>query len=98
MTEQELQAIEARANAATPGPWYYAYEGSSDWSVFQDGTDTRPVASLHRWHKAECPEAVFIAHARQDIPALVAEVRRLRALAGPGNADAAMADGASRIA
>lgn len=45
MTESELDAIEARANAATPGPWY-------DFSI---------------------------ANSRADIPALIAEVRRLKA-------------------
>lgn len=81
MTEEELAAIEARAKAATPGPWVVG-ETWRDHVVdgrFQDGY--WPVASQpgmdHEgaWLKGN---AAFVAHAREDVPALVAEVRRLR--------------------
>ena len=79
MTKEQLAAIEARANAATEGPWYFVYAGSSDWSVLKKTDDDEfCVADLHRHRKVACPDAEFIAHARTDVPALVAEVRRLR--------------------
>jgi hypothetical protein len=50
----DLDAIEARANAAMAGPWHW---------------DAHRVPTI----------AEFIAAAREDVPALVAEVRSLRA-------------------
>lgn len=82
MTDLDLDAIEARANAATAGPWR-VWSGSrvehksaveTAWSHDADGGDTELVADC-------CPtaDAAFIAHSRTDIPALVTEIRRLRA-------------------
>lgn len=81
MPDIDLDAIEARANAATAGPWC-----TDDWEIFQ-GTEYEPGISL--WIGETCrgtsdleqdrADATFVAHARTDVPALVAEVRRLRA-------------------
>ncbi|QLJ01493.1 hypothetical protein HZZ00_10975 [Streptomyces sp. NEAU-sy36] len=76
MTDQlDLDAIQARANAATPGPWF----PHEDWPgrVFAESEFNAHVARV----TGSNPEAneQFIAHAREDVPALVAEVRRLRA-------------------
>lgn len=91
MNEQELAAIEARANAATPGPW--------NWDVYQndnfDGKNPLELWAPHALSMSATQDASisigvttqqevddadveFIAHARQDVPALIAEVRRLR--------------------
>jgi hypothetical protein len=136
MTTEELDAIEAREKAATPGPWetrvFYASAGVNDGSrtgwnptniangqccfcANPSGTLVREYRDEHgtmhthrfsgsdeqdRWHYvyampdgtsiagnydyedggiASKPEdADFIAHARTDIPALVAEVRKLQ--------------------
>ena len=75
MTDEQLTAIEQRANAATPGPWvgypsmvYLA--PSHALSVFmREGAN--PMQVEH--------DTAFIAAARSDVPALIAEVRRLRA-------------------
>lgn len=70
LTNEDLDAIEARANAATEGPWAAdRLEGNLD-SLYSR------VAEVGMWLEAD---AEFIAHARADVPALVAEVRRLRA-------------------
>ena len=77
MTEEELTAIEARATAATREPWivgdmYVPSACLSAVSVYGMGMEV-----------AECQsdaDGAFIAAARADVPALVAEVRRLRAL------------------
>lgn len=80
MTDTELTAIERRAQAATPGPWMWTYDGSSDWSVGPEpDTQGQAVANCHRYRAPFNHDAVFIAHAREDVPALVAEVRKLRA-------------------
>lgn len=70
MTESELQAIEARAEAATEGPWH------SEDGLVDMGMD-KPTIDLIREDNCRA-NADFIAAARTDIPALVAEVRRLR--------------------
>jgi hypothetical protein len=69
----DLDVIEARANAATPGPWFAAAE-----DVFRSANDPEygPVSSLVGGAEANHPEdALFMAHAREDVPALVVEVR-----------------------
>jgi hypothetical protein len=81
LTEQQLDDIEARAAAATPGPWC-----TDSWEIYQ-GTEYLPGISL--WIGETCrgtstPEqdrndAAFVAAARTDVPALLAEIRRLRA-------------------
>ena len=70
--ELDLDAIEARVNAATDGPWE-AYPDGLVWTKVPRIGD--PVSG------SVLPEdAEFIAAARTDVPALVAEVRRLRAV------------------
>ncbi|MGQ4437971.1 hypothetical protein ACN6LI_003337 [Streptomyces violaceoruber] len=81
LTEQQLTDIEARAGAATEGPWC-----TDAWEIYQ-GTEYVPGVS--RWIGETCrgatsPEqdradAAFVAAARSDVPALLAEVRRLQA-------------------
>lgn len=68
----DLDVIEARANAATPGPW-------GALSPRADGASpvTRAGGAWIAPFTAE-DDAEFIAHAREDVPALVDEVRRLR--------------------
>lgn len=67
MTEEELSAIEARANAATSQPWIPDL-GRAEVS---NGVGSL-TAECNEWHDAE-----FIAACRQDVPKLLAEVRRL---------------------
>jgi hypothetical protein len=68
MTEDELQAIEARAAAATLGPWFGQSTG-----IYGNGFQL-----VGRAPDTAATDLEFIAAARTDIPALVAEVRRLR--------------------
>jgi hypothetical protein len=132
LTYAELDAIEARIQAATPGPWEQGIEYSYEWEIQSgycfDCRDTEgPVAVLtgdeqlrviehpedtplhvHRyelsaesdnWQDITSPalmarvistergsgseiqftaDATFIAHAREDVPRLLDEVRRQR--------------------
>jgi hypothetical protein len=74
--ELDLDAIRARVDNATEGPWV-AHSGY---------VETVPEFDLHRFdimgetisQSAESRDAEFIAHARTDVPALLAEVERLR--------------------
>lgn len=61
-----LDEIEARANAATEGPW----------NVFMDRIDHPGRSLVAVAYDVGCDEdAEFIAHARTDVPALVAVAR-----------------------
>ncbi len=81
MDEATLQAIEERANKATPGKWTvenhpndyavvapHPVEPSITYIAFIDG-------GLSNDSKYDTE---FIAYAREDVPALIAEVRRLK--------------------
>lgn len=87
MTPDELDAIEARANAATPGPWKcwngwpfrppmtaMARIGPEGPTAGLMGSPDGRSADLY----ANESDAEFVAWARTDVPALVADVRRLR--------------------
>ena len=81
LTDAELGAIEARCAAATPGPWRSWIEGRDHTSG-----DSVITSRAHDIYLSPPPSHAaphdqdFIAAARQDIPRLIAEVRRLRRL------------------
>ncbi len=118
LTDEQLAAIEARANAATDGPWGI-YESGTLIDIAADLQDTgcgyrarREICRLedepldndpaHKawtadedWAQVQS-DAEFIAHAPEDVRALLAEIRRLKArvaeLEGPAvHARAALA-------
>lgn len=74
----DLEPIKARERDATIGPW------------IREQNDKHGIGSVlirHRQHdnisfavEADAADATFIAHARADVPALIAEIERLRAL------------------
>jgi hypothetical protein len=84
----DLEAIEARWKAASHGPWY----NNGYCGIFTDSpAESHGIASIFEDRIAgDTPTAQgeanreFITCAHADIPALIAEVRRLRALAAPG--------------
>jgi hypothetical protein len=79
----DLDAIEARANAATPGPWEASRQIGKKGHCYvaqvfgPDALGGLSLAQMDVLPNATA-DAAFIAHARSDVPALVAEVRRLR--------------------
>lgn len=75
MTNEQLQKILERAEAATPGPWD-AGNVTVGGPAFSGG--------IWEWTGPgrNVADALFIASARTDVPALVAEVRRLKAALG----------------
>jgi hypothetical protein len=72
-----LAAIAQRCDQATAGPWKSYIEGrdhsSGDNFIMTAGPDIYLIG-------ASIEDQDFIAHARQDLPFLVQEVQRLRAI------------------
>lgn len=75
MTALDLDGIKARVEAATPAPWQRANHvvdmgppSDSPFAVCHSDADPSPSPQ----------NAEFIAHAREDVPALIAEVERYR--------------------
>jgi len=83
LTAAEIDAIEARAEGARPGPWSvidtlddYPVEYGNHWVVAnpEDQEDDTFHVSLDVGAEED---AQFIAHARSDVPALLATIRYL---------------------
>jgi hypothetical protein len=72
--DEDLKAIEARAQAATPGPWR-----NENPAVRTGPEDCQTLVAFAYDLRQQGQNAAFIAAARTDVPKLVAEVRRLRA-------------------
>lgn len=66
----DLAAIRARAQAATPGPWV-----RQEWPPTQ--IDVADGVLIYDDNNLKDADAAFIAHARQDIPALCDRVEAL---------------------
>jgi hypothetical protein len=89
VTGLDLDAIEARANDATEGPWHCRYVHEADYDVcIRGGLDhvtilagTEPTdpddVLLYGQNGATHEDGKFIAHAREDVPALLQRVREL---------------------
>ena len=76
----DLQAIEAREKGATKGPWKWARYDVNDYGISSPCSVLSEPGDWAELGRAECKDdAEFSAHARTDIPALIAEVKRLRA-------------------
>lgn len=80
MTHDELQAIKARAEAATPGPWEATLSQTVQIDISGPSLGQRYEDDGLRVSYVSESDATFIAHARTDVPALVAEVERLQVL------------------
>lgn len=89
MDEKQLAEIEERANAAEPDWKFYlddGCEGGGEPMVFAGPTwgagdlieHSRPDAASDEDWALIVADALFAAHARQDVPALIAEVRHKR--------------------
>jgi hypothetical protein len=86
MDSKRFEQIRARSQAARAGPWTAFIEGRdflSGSSMIRIGENEMSSEDLYLTGDARAvPEADFdfIAHARQDIPALLDEVERLKRL------------------
>jgi hypothetical protein len=71
----DLAEIQARADAATPGPWRMTSQGGIEPVQYTGpGEDFTSVAAVR-----EDRDWAFITHARTDVPVLVAELAEWRA-------------------
>ena len=75
MKQEKLEAIRKRAEKATEGPWKW----DGDFTYKKRGM-LEPLIweSDYKGIGVEETDAEFIAHAREDIPALLDEVERLK--------------------
>lgn len=88
MTEAELQDLERLTDAATNGPWVHVDNGDQYQEIWNYCGEQECEADTEaEWCACECisqgidsgaADAAFIAAARDAVPALVAEVRRLK--------------------
>jgi hypothetical protein len=73
----DTHAIRQRCDQATPGPWKSFVEGrdhdSGSSFIMTSGEDIELIG-------ASVADLDFIAHARQDIPQLLVEIQRLKAI------------------
>ena len=116
LRDADLSEIEARAAAATPGPWeHMSYPSGTEYVHMRhasgrsgprimgpDHSDQDGHVGAHMnlynvsaftaltgeteimLEREKTANAEFVAHAREDVPRLVAEVRRLRLKLGVG--------------
>ena len=79
ISDDELANILARAEAATPGPWRSHVEGRdhTSGSSFIKTSTSGERANDIELSGATVADQDFIAAAREDVPRLVAEIRRL---------------------
>lgn len=90
MTHEQQQAAQARCDAATPGPWTFL-PGDTECNP---GDEEHPFqvegAWIEEWFKHDVEDGDgrsimlncdgrFCAHSRTDLPAALAEIRRLEA-------------------
>ncbi|WP_032376695.1 hypothetical protein [Rhodococcoides fascians] len=83
MTALDLDAIQARADAATPGPWTAqttGERGGDHWYVCDAGEAIAHIAAQDGINEAQRePDAQFFAHSRTDVVDLIARIRELEA-------------------
>ena len=77
MTQQELDALKALADAATPGPWEEVAE-SGEWWITSASDETASLYVIPDTGLMNQADVDFIAAARAAVPALLAEVERLQ--------------------
>ena len=80
----DLKAIEALTAAATPEPWEWSHDGDDSWNGMGGPGEDDSVLWAHGehtegWIVANKADTDFIAQSRTIVPALTAEVARLRA-------------------
>lgn len=81
LSEEKIEEIRKRSQASRPGPWKSNIEGRDHYSgsnfIMVPG-DSSEMTTLEFSGKVTEADQDFIAHAREDIPALIAEIERLR--------------------
>src|SRR5260221_557868 len=77
ITSVDLLAIKLRAEAATPEPWVVEFDSTAHKRIYAPGRD-RTIADIEYWgDEIEVADRTFIAHAREDVPQLLATIVQL---------------------
>ncbi len=87
LTENELNEMRLRCEAATAGPWISYIEGrdhSSGSNFIMTGKGNSRGEDIELIG-ATTADQDFIAHARQDVPSLLSEIQRLKNLLAKNN-------------
>lgn len=83
LTNERLEAILARAEDATEGPWRLRHGTTTENVIHVQFGEVLVAPDGWGWDDEEWQkinaDGAFITHAREDVPMLVAEVERLRA-------------------
>lgn len=82
MKDTEIKQIQERCERATKGPWISFVEGRDHTS---GSSFIRTAGNDIELTGASADDQDFIAHARQDIPALIKEICRLRKILDDNN-------------
>lgn len=86
MSDERLAEIRARVAEASPAPWSVDISYRRNSKVIALVQLVRPpvagsnIPQLKSWQIGDLPNLMFIANSRADVPELLAEVDRLRAL------------------
>ena len=72
-----LRDVEARAEAATEGPW----RSGKDWIMGAPSPSAVTLIAVTKGDGPQYPDATFIAASRTDVPALTAAIRAVLDLA-----------------
>ena len=73
---EELNHLQSLADAATPGPWKIQEQRRSVLFRVKSGDEIPPISIAYDCYQ---DDAAFISAAREAVPALIADARRLRA-------------------
>lgn len=98
MTREQLEEIKRRAEKATPGPWTSTFVNDLlHYGQVIGDVPTKTVLAKVMYYKET--DAPFIAHAREDVPALIAALEEAWASADEAwlNRDNAWADAWTKI-
>lgn len=80
LTDQQIDEIQLRVNVATDGPWERYEKYGPDFFACTSGSYLRGVGSFNFGDGTDAAaDEEFVKHAVQDVRALLAEIRRLRA-------------------
>lgn len=80
MTREELERIRERVENATRGPWRATGDGGITFPLGNSGSYAPIVSFAEDEAFIVEDDAEFAAHAREDVPSLLAEVERLKAV------------------
>jgi hypothetical protein len=94
-TRPDIEGIRKRCEAATAGPWYDGECSTKDcwcrWVGTSPGRDEEQSVVLHTGC-AKANDAIFISHARSDIPELLSLISSLESRVADLEEDAARMD------